>query len=87
MSLLERLTQLFRDEAEHKVNVILAPDHIVPSPSDTAPAVAGEAYFRFWIVQMFLKNDRDWFKTDIIADVHLDARLMRLVGRIERRRR
>ena len=63
MDLLTSVTQLFRRDAAHLEQVVLAPDHISPPAPDTAPLKANAGYFRLWVVEMFLKSDRDWFKT------------------------
>ena len=63
MSLLDSITQLFQRDAVHLERVVLRADHIYPVPSDSDAIGAGDGYFRLWLSQMFLKNDRQWFKT------------------------
>lgn len=62
MSLLDSITQLFQRDAVHLERVVVPTEHISPAPTDTEVVAAGEGYFRLWLSEMFLKNDRDWFK-------------------------
>ncbi len=63
MDLVSPLAQLFRRDAEHLEQVVLAPDHVSPAVQDSNALQANAGYFRLWVVEMFLKNDRDWFKS------------------------
>ncbi|HEX5270987.1 MAG TPA: hypothetical protein VFW33_10885 [Gemmataceae bacterium] len=62
--LLAWLSTRFQREATQWKRVNLRPDHVDLGDGRKAnddPLVAGESYFRLWLVDMFLKNDRDWF--------------------------
>lgn len=63
MGLWDSLTQLFQRDAQHLDRPIIPRDHVVPTLPDTEAVAAGESYFQLWVVQMFLKSDRDWFKS------------------------
>jgi hypothetical protein len=63
MPLFDSISQLFQRDAVHLERVVLRADHISPAPVDTDAVGAGDAYFRLWLSEMFLKNDRQWFKT------------------------
>jgi hypothetical protein len=63
MSLLDSITQLFQRDAVHLERVVLRADHISPAPTDSDAIGAGDGYFRLWLSEMFLKDDRQWFKT------------------------
>ncbi len=64
MSLLDSISQLVQRDAGHLEHVVLRADHVSPTPTDTDAVSAGEAYFRLWLSEMFLKNDRQWFKSN-----------------------
>jgi hypothetical protein len=54
----------FSHDADHYLYVPIPAQRVRLSSGEKAPdtvAVAGEHYFRIWLVQMFLKKDRDWF--------------------------
>jgi hypothetical protein len=54
----------FRREDEHYIYHAIPAAHVSyqdGSAADDHPLVAGQDYFRVWLVEMFLKNDRDWF--------------------------
>jgi hypothetical protein len=63
MELWDSLTKLFQRDAQHLDRPIIANDHIVPPLADAGPIAGGEGYFQLWVVTMFLKNDREWFKS------------------------
>ena len=63
MSLWESLGQLFQRDTQNRDRPIIPMDHVSPAPGDTASLGGGEGYFQLWVVRMFLKNDRDWFKS------------------------
>jgi hypothetical protein len=46
--------------------------HVSP-PEDDMPIESGKGYFRFWLVTMFLKYDREWFRERFPA-VHSNIR-------------
>ncbi len=64
MGVLSWFKTRFRDQAEHYTYVDIDPSnvrHADGSAADDTALVAGEHYLRLWLVEMFLKNDRDWF--------------------------
>lgn len=66
MGLLNWFQTLFRDEAKKYKYTEIDPTHIKFKDNhqiNPAPLKAGQHYFRLWLVEMFLKNDRDWFKS------------------------
>jgi hypothetical protein len=63
MTLWDSLIQLVQREAQHLDQPVLLPDHNVPAPADLTSLAGGDGYFQVWVVQMFLKNDRAWFKS------------------------
>ena len=63
MSLLDSITQLFQRDAVHLERVVLAAGHVSPAPAGGGAIGAGDGYFRLWLSEMYLKNDRQWFKT------------------------
>jgi len=63
MPLATTLVELFRREAQHLTQVVLPPDHVSPPLPSAAPIVANKSYFRLWVDQMFLRYDRNVFKT------------------------
>jgi hypothetical protein len=63
MTLWESLTQVFQRDAAHLDRPLVPTDHITPPLVNTASLPAGEGYFQVWVVQMFLKHDRAWFKS------------------------
>ena len=63
MTLWESLGQLFQRDAQNRDRPIIPLEHVSPAPGDTASLGGGEGYFQLWVVRMFLKNDRDWFKS------------------------
>jgi hypothetical protein len=70
--MLDWFVKLFRDEAQHSLYVPIPASHVRHtdgSAPDGEPLVAGNHYFRLWLVEMFLKNDRNWF-SDWYPAVH-----------------
>lgn len=66
MSLLDWFTTRFRDEAKKYKYVEIDPLHVSFKDGhkiDPQPLEAGKHYFRLWLVEMFIKRDRDWFKS------------------------
>lgn len=66
MSLLDWFVTRFRDEAKKYKYVEIDPPHVNFKDGhqlNPAPLEAGKHYFRLWLVEMFIKNDRDWFKS------------------------
>src|SRR5690242_6682825 len=63
MALMDFITQLFLRDAEQLEHIELLNDHCFPATDDVAPVAAGDSYFRLWVVQLFLRRDREWFKS------------------------
>ncbi len=63
MAIWNFVTQLFQRDAEQLEHIEVLNDHCLPATDDTAPVAAGDSYFRLWAVQMFLRRDREWFKS------------------------
>lgn len=63
MTLWDSLSNLFQRDAQHRDRPLIPLEHIFPPLADTASLAGGEGYFQLWVVQMFLKSDRDWFKS------------------------
>ncbi len=63
MTLWDALTQLVQREAQHLDRPTILHEHITPTPSDLGGLAGGEGYFQLWVVQMFLRSDREWFKS------------------------
>jgi hypothetical protein len=63
MALLDFVTQLFQRDAQQLEHIELLNDHCFPATDDIASVAAGDSYFRLWVVQIFLRRDREWFKS------------------------
>ncbi len=63
MALWESLSELFQRDAAHLDRPVIPADHIFPPLADRASVSAGAGYFQIWAVKMFLKHDREWFKS------------------------
>jgi hypothetical protein len=64
MQLLNWFTNRFRKEAVHYVYAPIPGSNVRYSngaPPDVTPLTAGTDYFKVFLVEMFLKRDRDWF--------------------------
>jgi hypothetical protein len=64
MSVLDWFSTRFKREASHFLYVPVPADHVRHSAGqtpDNRELAAGNHYFRLWLTQMFLKNDRNWF--------------------------
>lgn len=66
MSLLDWFRTRFRDDAKKYKYTEIDPTHISFKDGhkiNPTPLEAGRHYFRLWLVEMFIKRDRDWFKS------------------------
>jgi hypothetical protein len=66
MTLLSWFSDRFRRQAERYIYAPIPASnvrHQDASMADSRTLTAGENYFRVWLVEMFLKNDRDWFSS------------------------
>ncbi len=64
MNSLSWFKKRFRDGGKHYINERIPPERVRYSNDQTAKTidlVAGQHYFRLWLPEMFLKNDRNWF--------------------------
>jgi hypothetical protein len=63
MQLLDQLANWSRRDAR-KYIVARVPDaHVANTVGEPAPLRAGRHYFRVWLCEMFLRRDREWFKS------------------------
>jgi hypothetical protein len=63
MTLRDSIIGLFRRNASKYLYVAVPSDHVQDGQTDTDALVEGRDYFRLWLAEMYLKRDRDWFKT------------------------
>ena len=66
MGVLDWFKTRFSDEAKKYIYTEIDPSHVKFGDNhqiNPQPLKAGTHYFRLWLVEMFLKNDRDWFKS------------------------
>ncbi|HKU77098.1 MAG TPA: hypothetical protein VJR02_24515 [Pyrinomonadaceae bacterium] len=66
MGVLDWFKSRFKDEAKKYIYTEIDPSHVKFNDNhqiNPQPLKAGTHYFRLWLVEMFLKNDRDWFKS------------------------
>jgi hypothetical protein len=63
MTLRETVTGLFQHNASRYLYLPIPWERVVGGQRDTDALVAGRDYFRLWLTEMSLKNDREWFKT------------------------
>ncbi len=64
MNSLNWFKKRFRDGGKHYINQSIPPERVRYSHAQEAKTidlVAGQHYFRLWLPEMFLKNDRNWF--------------------------
>ena len=62
--MLDWFVKLFRSSSQHSLYVPIPASRVRHSDgtaADGEPLAAGSHYFKVWLVEMFLKNDRDWF--------------------------
>src|SRR5260370_9297138 len=73
--MLDWFVKLFKNQAQHSL-YLPAPAtrvrHSEGTPPDDEPLVAGSQLFKLWMVEMFRKNDINWFKEWYPA-VHSDV--------------
>jgi hypothetical protein len=63
MGLWETITGLVKKDAKKYLYVPIPASHVAGAPQDNAPLEAGKNYFRLWVTEMYLKKERDWFKS------------------------
>jgi hypothetical protein len=63
MSLWDTITGLIKKDSKKYIYVRIPPDHVRDAKSDGAPLEAGKHYFRLWLTEMYLKKEREWFKS------------------------
>lgn len=66
MNLVDWFKNRFRSEASHYIYAPIAAGNVRHKDGTAADAreiLPGENYFKVWLVEMFLKNDRDWFSS------------------------
>jgi hypothetical protein len=55
------MLELFRRESKKFIYLPIASDHVLDVTLDQIPMAATENYFRLWLKEMYLKDDREWF--------------------------
>jgi hypothetical protein len=63
MALWDTVMEWWRKDATKYHYAEIAPDHVHGMQYDPAPVHAGRDYFRLWLAEMFLRRDRDWFRS------------------------
>jgi hypothetical protein len=63
MDLWGTITGLVNRDSRKYIYVQIPPDHVKGAQSDGAALEAGKHYFRLWLTEMYLKKERDWFKS------------------------
>jgi hypothetical protein len=63
MGLWDTITGLVKQDSRKYLYVPITSDHVKDAQSDGAPLEAGKHYFRLWLTEMYLKKERDWFKS------------------------
>jgi hypothetical protein len=59
--LFDWLGKLVHDDAEHKTQIRVAPDHVLIPNRSTVSPVAEQHYIRLWLTEMFLRENSTWF--------------------------
>lgn len=63
MALWDVLSELVHRDARQLERIIVPAQNVIGNQAGTDPLKAGEGYFRFWVTEMFLQSDREWFHT------------------------
>jgi hypothetical protein len=63
MGLWDTITGWVKKDARKYIYLAIPADHVKDAKTDGAPLEAGKHYFRLWLTEMYLKKERDWFKT------------------------
>lgn len=63
MSLWDTIVGWVRHDASKYFYEPIPSDRVTGATYDADPLVAGRDYFRIWITEMFIRRDRDWFRT------------------------
>lgn len=63
MGLWDTVTGWVKKDAKKYIYLHIPADHVKDAKSDGAPLEAGKHYFRLWLTEMYLKKERDWFKS------------------------
>ena len=63
MALWDTITGLIKKDAKKYIYAPIRNDHVKESQTDGASLEAGKHYFRIWLTEMYLKKDREWFKS------------------------
>jgi hypothetical protein len=63
MALWDTIVGLVKKDAKKYIYVPIPTDHVRELQTDGAPLEAGKHYFRIWLTEMYLKKERDWFKS------------------------
>jgi hypothetical protein len=63
MDLWGTVTGLVKRDSRKYIYVEIPSDHVKGAQPDATPLEAGKHYFRLWLTEMYLKKERDWFKS------------------------
>jgi hypothetical protein len=63
MVLWDMITGWVKRDAKKYIYAPIPVDHVKDAISDGAPLEAGKHYFRIWLSEMYLKREREWFKS------------------------
>ncbi len=63
MVLWEMISGWVKKDARKYIYVPIPPDHVKDAKSVGAPLEAGKHYFRIWLAELYLKREREWFKS------------------------
>lgn len=63
MGLWDTVTGWVKKDARKYIYLPIPADHVKDAQSDGAPLEAGKHYFRLWLTEMYLKKEREWFKS------------------------
>ena len=63
MGLWDTVTGWVKRDSRKYIYLPIPADHVKDAKSDGAPLEAGKHYFRLWLTEMYLKKEREWFKS------------------------
>ena len=59
--LFDWLGKMVREDAVHRTNIRISPDHVIGDDEPVLTAKAEEHYIRIWLTEMFLRDNGSWF--------------------------
>jgi hypothetical protein len=63
MALWETIVGWVKKDAQKYLYIPISPDHVKDAHTDGTPLEAGKHYFRLWLSEIYLKKEREWFKS------------------------